>query len=85
MMMMSLLTKMISITKMILITRMISITKMISMTKVALFYLLLVSASLMVLKYSALAGWGRSRSSLIKFDIGEIIRHLQHQSLKVIL
>ena len=70
---------------MFLLTKMISITKMISMTKVALFYLLLVSASLIVLKYSALAGWGRSRSSLIKFDIGEIIRHLQHQSLKVIL
>ena len=64
-----------------LLTKMISITKMISMTKVALVYLLLVSASLIVLKYSALAGWGRSRSSLIKFDIGEIIRHLQHQSL----
>ena len=64
-----------------LLTKMISITKMISMTKVALIYLLLVSASLIVLKYSALAGWGRSRSSLIRFDIGEIIRHLQHQSL----
>ena len=39
-----------------LLTKMISITKMISMTKVALFYLLLVSASLMVLRYSALTG-----------------------------
>ena len=80
-----LLMMMFLLTKMILITRMISITKMILMAKVTLVYLLLVSASLMVLKYSALAGWGRSRSSLIKFDIGEIIRHLQHQSLKVIL
>ena len=50
-----------------LLTKMISITKMISMTKVALVYLLLVSASLIVLKYSALAGWGRSRSSLRRF------------------
>ena len=41
----------------------------------ALVYLLLVSASLIVLKYSALAGWGRSRSSLIRFrDITDIIQ-----------
>ena len=41
----------------------------------ALVYLLLVSASLIVLKYSALAGWGRSRSSLIRFrDVSDIIQ-----------
>ena len=54
---------------MFLLTKMISITKMISMTKVTLVYLLLVSASLMVLRYSALAGWGRSRSSLRTFPV----------------
>ena len=57
-----------------LLTKMISITKIIS-AKVTLVYLLLVSASLIVLKYSALAGWGRSRSSLIRFrDISDIIQ-----------
>ena len=60
---------------MFLLTKMISITKMISMAKVTLVYLLLVSASLMVLRYSALAGWGTSRSSLRTFpDINDNFR-----------
>ena len=48
------------------------------MAKVTLVYLLLVSASLMVLRYSALAGWGTSRSSLKTFpDINDNFRSIQ--------